>query len=288
MTITAPAATKIATASGPAQSCSSSTTAPRIPAAMTEPNDAADIAEPNDAAEATERPDAAEPIEPTESTEPTDPIESSEPFDAIERHESFDQRLSVEPSSIRGSFPRGATVVQPYLTFPPRYASTQWKMQRVSPRQPFQAFLDEHRSAVLGFLRALVGPVDADDCFQETFMAAMRNYETLEGGNPRAWVMTIARNKAIDHHRSVGRRATPRGDDLPDMPAPPRRQPDPGLWAEVASLPRRQREAVALRFAADLRYREIANAMDTSEEAARRSVHEGLKKLRERLSEEAL
>ena len=117
-------------------------------------------------------------------------------------------------------------------------------------------------------------------------MAALRNYETLDGHSPRAWVMTIARNKAIDHHRASGRRAVPKGDELPDVPAPKRSEPDPELWAEVAGLPDRQREAVGLRFAADLRYREIAAAMDTSEEAARRSVHEGLKKLRERITKE--
>ena len=158
-------------------------------------------------------------------------------------------------------------------------------MQKVSLR-PFQAFLDEHRQPVLAFLRSMVGPVDADDCFQETFMAALRSYETLDGDNPRAWVMTIARNKAIDHHRAAGRRPIPKGDDLPEPQAPPRPESDPGLWREVASLPERQREAVAFRFAADLRYREIAHAMDTSEEAARRNVHEGLKKLRERVTKE--
>ena len=158
-------------------------------------------------------------------------------------------------------------------------------MQKVSLR-PFQEFLDEHRRPVLAFLRSMVGPVDADDCFQETFMAALRSYETLDGDNPRAWVMTIARNKAIDHHRAVGRRPVPKGDDLPEPHAPPRPEADPDLWRAVAALPERQREAVALRFAADLRYREIALAMDTSEEAARRSVHEGLKKLRERVTKE--
>ena len=117
-------------------------------------------------------------------------------------------------------------------------------------------------------------------------MAALRAYETLDGDNPRAWVMTIARNKAIDHHRAAGRRPVPKGDDLPDIAAPTRPEPDPGLWQEVLALPDRQREAVALRFAADLRYREIARAMDTTEEAARRSVHEGLKKLRDRIREE--
>jgi len=158
-------------------------------------------------------------------------------------------------------------------------------MGKVSPR-PFNAFLEEHRSPVLAFLRAMVGPVDADDCFQETFMSALRSYETLDGGNPRAWVMTIARNKAIDHHRATGRRPVPKGDELPDVPAPRTAEPDPGLWAEVAALPPRQREAVGLRFAADLRYREIAETMDTTEEAARRSVHEGLKNLRERVEGE--
>jgi len=38
---------------------------------------------------------------------------------------------------------------------------------------------------------------------------------------------------------------------------------------------------VLLRFAGDLAYREIGEATATSEEAARRNVHEGLKKLRE-------
>jgi len=119
-------------------------------------------------------------------------------------------------------------------------------------------------------------------------MAALRSYETLDGQSPQAWVMTIARNKVIDHHRAAGRRPVPKGDDLPDVPAPKQADAAPELWDAVARLPQRQREAVGLRFAADLRYREIALAMDSSEEAARRSVHEGLKKLREQISKEEL
>jgi RNA polymerase sigma factor (sigma-70 family) len=155
-------------------------------------------------------------------------------------------------------------------------------MDSVASRDPFQSFLDEHRAPVLAFLRAMVGPVDADDCFQETFMAALRNYESLDGANPRAWVMTIARNKAIDHHRARTRRAVPKAE-LPDVAAPAAPEHDAELWAAVADLPEKQRTAVALRYAADLRYREVGAAMDTSEEAARRNVHEGLRKLRERV-----
>ena len=52
------------------------------------------------------------------------------------------------------------------------------------------------------------------------------------------------------------------------------------IWAAVAELPPGQRAAVVLRFAVDLRYRDVGEALGTSEEGARRNVHEGLKKLR--------
>ena len=67
-------------------------------------------------------------------------------------------------------------------------------------------------------------------------------------------------------------------------PARPLRGPteaDPELWRAVRELPPKQRSAVALRYVGDLRYRDVARALDCSEEAARRSVHDGLKSLRE-------
>ena len=158
-------------------------------------------------------------------------------------------------------------------------------MTTTQTRAPFQQFLDEHRGQVLAFLRAMVGPVDADDCFQETFMAALKSYERMDGRNPRAWVLTIARNKALDHHRARARRPIP-SDEIPERAAPANTDPDPDLWRAVGELPDRQRAAVALRFACDLRYREVAAAMGTSADAARRNVHEGLRKLRTSVGKE--
>ena len=57
---------------------------------------------------------------------------------------------------------------------------------------PFQAFLDEHLEPVGAFLRGMVGPHDAEDCLQETFLAALRAYPRAEPRNLRAWVLTIA------------------------------------------------------------------------------------------------
>ena len=76
---------------------------------------------------------------------------------------------------------------------------------------PFQRFLDEQRDPVWRFLVAAVGRDAADDCFQETFLAALRAYPKLrDASNLRAWVMTIADRKAIDHHRSRGAPGGPR------------------------------------------------------------------------------
>jgi RNA polymerase sigma factor (sigma-70 family) len=86
---------------------------------------------------------------------------------------------------------------------------------------PFQRFLDAHREDVWRFLVASVGREAADDCFQETFLSALRAYPRMRPDNPRAWVLTIAHRKALDHFRARKRRAVPVGDDLPDVAAPP-------------------------------------------------------------------
>jgi RNA polymerase sigma factor (sigma-70 family) len=151
------------------------------------------------------------------------------------------------------------------------------------PLPPFQALIDAHGRDVHRFLAASVGPVDADDCYQDTWLSALRAYPRLrDASNLRGWLLTIAHRKAIDHHRARGRRAMPVGDapEIADTKADPQRGRSTGIWRSVAALPPKQRSAVALRFAADLSHREIAAAIGISEAAARRNVHEGVKRLR--------
>jgi RNA polymerase sigma factor (sigma-70 family) len=145
---------------------------------------------------------------------------------------------------------------------------------------PFQRFLDEQREPVLRFLVASVGRDAADDCFQETFLAAMNAYPRLRAdSNLRAWVLTIAHRKALDHHRARARHAIPM-EDVPEVAVHDAEPRDDATWATVRELPPKQRAAVLLRYAGDLTHAEVAAALDCSEEAARRSAHEGLKKLR--------
>lgn len=151
---------------------------------------------------------------------------------------------------------------------------------------PFERFFAEQRAPVYRYLVARVGPSEADDCFQETFLAALRGYRRLrEGSELRAWVLTIARSKAVDAHRRRGRRPVPveaPGEGLADAGTDAgERIAAATVWEDVRRLPPKQREAVLLRFAADLTHREVASVMGCTSEAARRNVHEGVKRLRE-------
>jgi RNA polymerase sigma factor (sigma-70 family) len=144
---------------------------------------------------------------------------------------------------------------------------------------PFQKLLDALGADVHRFLIALVGPDAADDCYQETWMAALRAYPRLrDATNLRGWVLTIAHRKAIDHSRR--RRPVTLVAEVPDRAGSPHTPADDDLWERVRELPSKQRTALALRYVADAGYPEIAGVMGTTEEAARRSVHEGLKRLR--------
>jgi RNA polymerase sigma factor (sigma-70 family) len=151
---------------------------------------------------------------------------------------------------------------------------------------PFQALLQEHRADVYRFLVATAGPSDADDVFQETWIAALRAYPRLRrADNLRAWLFRIAQNKSIDAHRARGRRAVPVAA-VPEPVSYPPPDEDPELWARVRKLPAKQRTAVFCRSVLAMPYDELAVLLDSSEDAARRNVHEGLKRLREELTDD--
>lgn len=115
-------------------------------------------------------------------------------------------------------------------------------------------------------------------------MAALKAWPKLrKGSNERAWVMTIAHRKAMDHHRARVRRPVP-VEDLPEVAVHDAPLADVETWERVRALPPKMKAAVLLRYAGDLTHAEVAVALGCSEEAARRSAHEGLKRLRTQLS----
>lgn len=139
---------------------------------------------------------------------------------------------------------------------------------------------------VLRVCRAVVGPDDADDAWSETFVSALRAYPDLDpDANIEAWLVTIAHRRALDVVRTRARQAIP-VDPIPDRAASPPTESDPELWAAVAQLPTRQRQALAYHYLAGLKYPQIAELIGSSADATRRAAADGMRTLRSQFTKE--
>jgi RNA polymerase sigma-70 factor (ECF subfamily) len=136
---------------------------------------------------------------------------------------------------------------------------------------------------------------DADDLYQETALKAYRAWDRLPcDANHRAWLYRIASNTFLSDKRKTSRlRSLDAEATVESIPAASRdddgRLDAGNLLREVEvfieDLPPKQRIALVQRKYLDIGYPEIAATLGCSEEAARRSVHEALRKLRDRFGD---
>jgi RNA polymerase sigma-70 factor (ECF subfamily) len=146
---------------------------------------------------------------------------------------------------------------------------------------PFERFYEEHRSAVFAHLIRLLGRQRAEDAFQETFLRALRGYPSLRHGRHlKAWVFTIATRVAADE----GRKRRPEPATADDVGIDGERPAYAQLQHLADELPEKERAAVVLRYGYDLPYDQIAEALNSSEDAARQAASSGVRRLRRRLA----
>ncbi len=148
---------------------------------------------------------------------------------------------------------------------------------------PFQQFLEANRATVYRFLTVAVGPLDADDAFQETFLAALRAYPRVrEPDKLDRWILRSRAARRSTTTAAPGAvRPPPTGCPTTRCTTPSRTDLDDPLWRAVRALPARQRVAVVHRHVLDRPYGEIAELMGCTEETARANVYQGMKRLRE-------
>lgn len=122
---------------------------------------------------------------------------------------------------------------------------------------------------------------EAEDVAAETLARLYVDWGKLDG-QPwlDAWVVRVATNLSIDRVRRLRRR-------LPTV-APNERgelEVRMDLASAVARLPRRQRQAVSLRYFGDLAEADVAALMDVSVGTVKRHVHRGLEHIRHQLGD---
>lgn len=147
---------------------------------------------------------------------------------------------------------------------------------------PFERVVTEYGPMVLRVCRAVLGPVDAEDAWSETFLSALKAYQDLPAdANVEAWLVIIAHRKAIDMIRARARQPVA-VESVPESPTTPALPSDGDgeVWAALRCLPDKQRQAVAYHYVAGLPYAEIAEIVGGSTDAARRAAADGIKRLR--------
>jgi RNA polymerase sigma factor (sigma-70 family) len=149
----------------------------------------------------------------------------------------------------------------------------------VNAKLPFDRVVSDHGPSILRVCRAVLGPVDADDAWADTFLAALEAYPRLPAdANVEAWLVTIAHRKAIDLLRRTARRATP----VAELPAVAAEAPtrDLDLHHALAALPDKQRFCVVYHYLIGLPYDEVAEIVGGTAAAARRAAADGIATLR--------
>ena len=150
-------------------------------------------------------------------------------------------------------------------------------------KEPFERAVQRHGATVLRVCRAVLGPgADADDAWSETFVAALRSWpELAEDTNVEAWLVRVARRKAIDVTRLRARHAIPT-DELPERVSSVGNPggDEYGVWQAVSALPERQRLAIAYHYLGGLPHAQTAQLIGGTPEAVRRAAADGIKSLR--------
>ena len=157
--------------------------------------------------------------------------------------------------------------------------------------EKFSGLVERYQAPLIHFLRRTLGSdEDVFDCAQDAFLAAYRNLSRYSEEHPfRAWLYTIARNKALDLVRKRRREVplTPDENLVDHQPMPEEvwlAKEQASMLAEVLSeLPEHYRQTLYLRFHQELSYEEIAFILEVPISRVKTYLHRGKEKMRQHL-----
>jgi RNA polymerase sigma-70 factor (ECF subfamily) len=159
------------------------------------------------------------------------------------------------------------------------------------------ALVERHANAVARFVASVGARRDVEDLVQETFVRAFGSLDSFRGASSlRTWLFTIARRLLVDQRRSERRRGggvtmqmeVQDADAVTEytaLDAVVADETERRMREAMARLTPTQREVFTLRVAEGMSYREIAEAAETTEGAARVHYHNAMRAIKEFLDE---
>lgn len=153
--------------------------------------------------------------------------------------------------------------------------------------------VERHASALARFAASCGAREEIDELVQDTFVRAFGSLDGFRGDSSfRTWLFTIERRLLMDRRRAEKRRpqkleiaegdAATEYDALDGMVADEAQE---RIRAAVKRLTPTQREVFVLRVREGLSYKEIAQAVSTTEGAARVHYHNAMRAIKELLDD---
>lgn len=148
----------------------------------------------------------------------------------------------------------------------------------------FETWYLAEREGIARSLFVIGGDAEAArDAVAEAFSRAYERWSRVRSmRSPTGWVYQVALNELRRRmrRRNLESRLVRRNRIDTVRPA----EVDPELWAAVAALPLRQREAIVLRYVADLTEADVSTALGISEGAASAALVAARRRLADQLT----
>jgi RNA polymerase sigma-70 factor (ECF subfamily) len=172
------------------------------------------------------------------------------------------------------------------------------RLQEGDPRALEELF-DRYTPVLYPFVkRILRSGADAEDSLQDVWLQVWRRSATYDPrrGTVAAWLLTVARSRALDRYRSLASRRQAEGKTDPDPIHPPvdpahaaaSGQQSARIREALAQLQPQQREVLEIAYFQGLSQTEIATRLSAPLGTVKSWTRQGLMRLRELLPQEEL
>lgn len=150
----------------------------------------------------------------------------------------------------------------------------------------FSVIVERYHAPLLAYTRRLLGPDEAEDALQQTFVNALGALRRDDRAiDVRPWLYRIAHNVAVNALRRGGRPHEQLDDQFDGVPQPPdvldQKLAVQRLVEGIGRLPERQREAIVAHELEGRSYEEIAYSMSATTPVVRQLVHRARTRLRD-------
>ncbi len=167
-------------------------------------------------------------------------------------------------------------------------------LEPTTRQKAFKLLVDTYKERLYWHIRKIViSHDDSDDVLQNTFIKVFKNLNNFKGDSQLyTWMYRIATNESLSYLKSKSIRSRLNNENMHQQMVD-RLQADVyfegndiqlKLQKAIAQLPEKQKLVFNMRYFDEIKFKDMAKILDTSEGALKASYHIAVKKIQKKLS----